>query len=612
MSFRLTAILAGVLAVLIGVYFWAGRVGEKRRKAEEEKAHVVRIDAKKVVAIDLVQAVKQKQAAKAKPAKASEQKPREISLRKKDGTWRVMKPLALRADEDSVKDLLASLEEIKRDRVIDESAKDLSAFGLKPAKVTVRYELEGGGKGKILFGEASPSGEGVYMAVEGSRRVYLLPSTARRRFEKRLRDVRDKTILRRPRGEIAQITFERGGKRFALHKKGKEAWDLVEPIQAKGDIEAVNRTLELLLSGKAQRFLAETPTDADLSKYGLAPPRIRVTLAGAEGKNPDVFLIGKQDKGTKGHYARKEGTGPVFELERFSVDDLPKGPLEARTRRIFEFEKEAVEKIELEGPKGKWVIRMAEKDEWEVEGDGLRQKGNDRRISDMLWDIKYAKIAAFFDDPSQVPDPKGMEPVTRKVALRIKGKEKPLRFSVGQQGPSDPSQKDKEDQERWYARREADGAVFLLTRDTVDRISKGIWDLQERKAYSFKYNDVKGLRFGYPGGTVDLVKEGRRWRMMKPLDEIAVGDKLDFILNEIYFLEFIEVSEGEGPDFSKPDLVLDVTLREDKKLPTLRFVHDKKAKKLHVRRGEEKRFYTVEVRFLENVPKSYKGFLAKE
>lgn len=603
MNPRVTAILAGVLAVLIGVYFWTERAGERREKAEEERARVVRIDAKKVVALDLEQAG----AADSKAGK----KAQEISLHKQEGIWRVTKPLALRADETAVQELLASLGEIRRERVIEESAKDLSAFGLKPAQLTVRYELEGGEKGKLLFGETSPSGEGVYTAVEGSNTVYLLPTTARSRFEKKLYDVRDKAVLRRPRADIAQIAFERDGQRYALQKKGKEAWEMVEPVKAKGDIEAVSRTLDLLLSGKAQRFLSETPTKEELSGFGLEPSRVRVTLAGADGKNPDVFLIGKQDEKTKDYYARKEGGGPVFQLERFSVEDLPKNPLEARNRRIVEFEKEAVEKIELEGPKGQLVVRKAGKDDWEVESDGEKLKGNDRRISDMLWDIKYAKIAGFFDNAPSPPDPKGMEPNTRKVSLYVEGKKEPLRFFVGQQGPPDPKAKDKEDQERWYARRANGGPVFLLTRDTVNRLTKGVWDLQERKALSFQYNDVERLRFVYPEGAVDLVKEGRRWRMLRPLDEIAVSDKVDFILNEIYFLEFDSIAKEKAPDFSKPDLALEVYLRGDKKLPALRFVHDKKAKRVYVKRETGKTVYAVEPRFLENVPKGYKGFLAK-
>jgi hypothetical protein len=602
---RVTAILVGVLAILIGVYFWAGQVGEERRKAEEEKARVVRIDPKKVVAVNLK---------KAAPSDKKEQKNgqgKEISLRKEDGIWRVTKPLALRADTDAVQDLLSSMDSITRNRVIDEAAKDLSAFGLQPAKMTVQYELEDGNKGALLFGETSPSGEGVYMAVEGSQTVYLLSATARQRFEKGLYTVRDKTVLRRPRGEIAQIAFERDGKRFVLQKKEGDAWDMVEPVKAKGDVEAVNRTLELLLGGKVQRFVVENPTQEDLSKFGITEPMARITLAEADGKNPSVFRIGKQNEKSKGYYVRREGAGPVMELERFSVDDLPKRSLEARNRRIVEFEKEAVEKIELDSPKGKLTIRKVGKDDWEIEGDDGKRRGNDRRISDMLWDIKYAKISAFFDGPNESPDPKATEETTRKVALYIQGQENPLRFTVGQRGPSDPSAKDKEDQERWYAKRTEDGTVSLLTQDTVGRITKTVWDLQERKALSFEYNDVEKARFVYPKEAVDLIKEGRRWRMIKPLDEIAVGDKVDFLINEVYFLELESVAEKDIPDFSKPDLVVELDLRGDKKLPALRFILDAKAKKAYVRRGDEKTVYTVDPRFLENVPKTHKGFLAK-
>ncbi|MDP7385577.1 MAG: DUF4340 domain-containing protein, partial [Nitrospinota bacterium] len=492
--------------------------------------------------------------------------------------------------------------------------KDLAAFGLKPPQLTVRYELEGGGKGRILFGQTSPSGEGVYMAIDGSKTVYLLSTRARSPFEKTLHAVRDKTLLRRPRNKIAQITFERDGGRFVLKKNEKGKWALVEPIKARGNIEGVNYALGLILDGKAQKFIVENPTADDLKRFGLASPKVRLTLAEAGGKNPDVFLIGSQEEKSKNYYARQEDRGPIFQLERFSVEDLPKKPLAARNRRIIEFEKEAVVRIELESPQGKVTIRQTDgkKDEWEVEGDGLKLAGNDRRISDMLWDIKYAKIAEFFADPAKQPNATLVDRTTRKVALHIKGKEKPLRFTIGRQGPSDPTQKDKEDQERWYARRTDDGTVFLLTRDTVDRVSKGVWDLQERKALKFPYNKVAKLGFGYPDGAVELVKEGRRWRMMKPLDEIAVGDKLDFILNEINFLEFEEIVKEKKPDFSKPDLVVDVFLKDGKKLPTLRFVRNAKEKKAYVRRGDEPRVYAIEDRFIDNVPKSYKGFLSKE
>ena len=602
MNTRLTSILALVLAALVVAYFWLSKAGEERKKAEEEKAKVVKIDPKKVVAFDLLR------------AKPQDKRDAEFSLVKKDGVWRLTKPLALRADEGAVRDILSGLEGMIRNRVITDAAKDLAAFGLKPPQLTVRYELEGGGKGRILFGQTSPSGEGVYMAIDGSKTVYLLSTRARSPFEKTLHAVRDKTLLRRPRNKIAQITFERDGGRFVLKKNEKGKWALVEPIKARGNIEGVNYALGLILDGKAQKFIVENPTADDLKRFGLASPKVRLTLAEAGGKNPDVFLIGSQEEKSKNYYARQEDRGPIFQLERFSVEDLPKKPLAARNRRIIEFEKEAVVRIELESPQGKVTIRQTDgkKDEWEVEGDGLKLAGNDRRISDMLWDIKYAKIAEFFADPAKQPNATLVDRTTRKVALHIKGKEKPLRFTIGRQGPSDPTQKDKEDQERWYARRTDDGTVFLLTRDTVDRVSKGVWDLQERKALKFPYNKVAKLGFGYPDGAVELVKEGRRWRMMKPLDEIAVGDKLDFILNEINFLEFEEIVKEKKPDFSKPDLVVDVFLKDGKKLPTLRFVRNAKEKKAYVRRGDEPRVYAIEDRFIDNVPKSYKGFLSKE
>lgn len=602
MNVRLTATLAVVLAVLITAYVWSRRVGEERQEVEKREAKVVRIDSDKIVAIDL------------RPAENQDKAATPLSLIKEGGVWRLTAPLKLRADSRAVDDILSSIGEIQRSRVIQESAKALSAFGLKPAKLTVQYKLDGGEQGKLLFGEESPSGEGVYAAVEGRSMVYLLSQRARSPFEKSLYEVRDKTVLRRPRGEIGQIIFERDGKRYSLRKAGQDKWDMVEPVAAPGNTEAANYALGLTVEGKVQKFVKENPTAEDLKKFGLDPPKMRMTLADKDGKNPDVFVIGGQEEDTKNYYARKGGSGPLFTLERFSVEDLPKKPLEARKRWIFDFEKESVVKVELESPAGKVAIRqLGKNDEWEVEGADGKLPGNDRRISDMLWDIKYARIAHFYDEGSDKPDPSLVNRVTRKVALYVKGQEdKPLRFTVGQQGPSDPTQKDEEDRERWYARRDTDGKIFLLTRDSVNRISKGVWDFQERKALSFGYQDVAKLDFIYPKEKVEIEKDGRRWKMIEPLDEIAVGDKLDFILNEIHFMEFEKVVKDERPDFAAADLGVRVTLKDGKKLPLLRFVRNKEKKIAYVSRGKESRMYEIEDRFLDNVPKSYKGFLAKE
>ena len=54
-----------------------------------------------------------------------------------------------------------------------------------------------------------------------------------------------------------------------------------DPIKARGNIESVNYALGLILDGKAQKFIVENPTADDLKRYGLASPKVRLTLAEA-------------------------------------------------------------------------------------------------------------------------------------------------------------------------------------------------------------------------------------------------------------------------------------------------------------------------------------------
>lgn len=578
MSPKRTLFLVIVLAFLVGVYYYLDLGARKRQQAEEAEARIVKLEPAKVTSLEV---------------RRGEER---IKLEKEAGSWKVTAPISTGGDGEAIRSFLETLQEVKRESLVVDKAPDLKDFGLKPSRLSIHFEMEGG-KGSVLhLGDDNPAGSGVYASLDDSPRVFLLPAGARERVGRSLYDLRDKGLIKVRRQEIRQIALERPGETFTL-EKGERGWEMTSPAKALADTSVVDRTLDAFLTGRAQSFAEEDPKE--LKRYGLDSPDIRLSFAKEGGKEPVTFLIGKKVDGDKGYYARRGASGPVFVLERWTVEDLPKKALEARDRRIFDFEKEAVSQVEIKGPKGEVLAKKVKKDEWEVQGDD-RLKGSERRISDLLWDIKYAKIAGFFDDPASRPDPKGVAEPTRTVTLTVEGKKDPLRFFVGQQVPG---------QENWYAKRATDDEIFLLSKDTVDRASKTAFDLQERKVLTFAYPDIEKMKVTYPKETVTLLKKGRRWWMEEPLKEIAVADRVDFLLNELYFLEFDDLAPPGKVDFNTPDVLVSLSQGPKGELPSLRFVYDPKEKKLYVRRGEEKTAYTLEVRFFEQLPKSHLGFL---
>ncbi len=444
MSFRRTIFLAVTLVLLAVASYYLKVTGPREhQQIEEAEAHLLRLEPAQVTSIEL---------------RRGEER---IALRKEAGAWKMTEPISTAGDEDAVQYLLERLQELKQERVVSDEAV-LGDFGLRPSKLSVHVEM-GGEKGVLHLGDDNPTGSGVYASVDESSQVFLLEAGARERLGRSRYDLRDKELLKISRPQVRHLVIERSGERIAL-KKGEEGWELTVPVKTLADADVVDRTLDAFLRGKAQSFPEEDPRD--LEQYGLAPPDIRLTFAKEAGKEPVIFLIGKPAE--DGYYARRGTSGPVFTLERWRVEDLPKETLEVRDRKIFDFEKEAVVQVEIQGPDGEVVAKKKE-DEWRIEGPDTL-KGSEQRISDLLWDIKFAKIAGFFDDPAERPDPKVLADPTRRISLTVEGKEDPLRFFIGQQVAG---------QENWYAKRATDEEIFLLSSDTVELVTKTVFDLQE-------------------------------------------------------------------------------------------------------------------------------------
>ena len=97
-------------------------------------------------------------------------------LCRKDGQkWTVVEPAGAKVTSDLVASFVENLTPEKEVQIMEETAKDLSSYGLDRARVTVTV------KGKnvmatVLIGDTNPTGAAVYVRKENSRQVVLLGS----------------------------------------------------------------------------------------------------------------------------------------------------------------------------------------------------------------------------------------------------------------------------------------------------------------------------------------------------------------------------------------------------------------------------------------------------
>ena len=128
----------------------------------------------------------------------------------------------------------------KKQRVVDENAADLKAYGLAEPRIDVTFNVEGDKEPKrILFGEKTPASSGIYAKLPSSNRVFLVASTVETAIDKSTFDFRDKSALAFDQTKVTSLELASTAQTIRLEKSGEE-WKLVKPVQAPADFVSVN------------------------------------------------------------------------------------------------------------------------------------------------------------------------------------------------------------------------------------------------------------------------------------------------------------------------------------------------------------------------------------
>jgi Domain of unknown function (DUF4340) len=260
----------------------------------------------------------------------------EVTALKKDGsgTWTIVQPAQAPADRNSVSDVVTNLANLEEDRVVDENASDLKAYGLAEPRIDVTFHVDGEKEPKrILLGDKTPTNMGMYAKLPSSNRVFLVATTLDTTLNKSTFDFRDKAALKFEQDKVTAIDLVANNQAVRLEKTGAD-WRLTKPIQAPADFVSVNGLLGQLQSAQ-MAALKEKPEDLkDLKQYGLDKPELVATVA--MGTSTVKLELGRAaDEGSV--WVRDPSKLAVFSINNAVADELKKTPADFRRKEVFDF-----------------------------------------------------------------------------------------------------------------------------------------------------------------------------------------------------------------------------------------------------------------------------------
>jgi hypothetical protein len=269
----------------------------------------------------------------------------EIKLERRDGRWRIVAPIDFAADTFAADGVASAITQLMSESVI-EDPQPLDAYGFHAEGAEVRFAV-GELEKTLRIGSATPVGWNSYAVVGGDDRVYTVASYQFSPFKKEAAEFRDKRILDFDPAAVRRAAISWPGAEVVIDRSD-EGWQMVEPVQALADADAVDSLLMNLSLLRASGFVDDPGSDEEA---GFVPPQfaVEIELARETGDSDAAiarFAVGGVDEGGSQRFVRSAAES-LYLISQESLDGFPRRVVEYRDRRLAEFAAEDARRIEL-------------------------------------------------------------------------------------------------------------------------------------------------------------------------------------------------------------------------------------------------------------------------
>ena len=519
MRFKGTAALAAVFIGIVFYYFLIDLPSEKRKKEDKDRSEkVILFDSENVKAISFIKGETT------------------ITL-KRLGTdeWQMTAPVNASGDAPAVSDFLSFLKNLNFTRVVEESPKDLTPFGLNTPSLKIILSMDNGETKGVRVGDDHPMGNKVYLARLNGSRV-LTAGITRNRLDREVHDLRDKTILDFKTTQITKIELIRNGKTLSL-KKNEESWEVSEEkITAEGNESEITNLLNTIQAARIEQFIEEQPEQ--LTSYGLNNSKLTVKLTTSQNNEPITLFIGK--KSAHGFYAKTPLKENIFVINQSLFDTLNNRKfVDFLNKSLVDFNDDDLVKVTLRMDDGSVDLIRDKKDlqKWTMVKP-VNMKANTATINSLLFDLKNVRIVEFITTHTKNSKTFNFEQPEKEINLTYKNG-KTWALKLGNQTSS---------QDHYFAQRSDDETVFTLQKSSVESIFRSLHDLKDRTVLKFDDDVVREIQIHDSKLTFILKKSTDKWNLTlpKPSDSIQsfIGKDILWTLNSIEFESVLAKDPG--------------------------------------------------------------------
>ena len=383
-----------------------------------------------------------------------------VDLKKKDapetvleknnaGKWQLTAPKQFLADQEAAGQLVTAASTVASDRVVEDKASDVSAYGLKAPSLEVDITIKAGKTSKLKIGDDTPTNSGAYAMLEGDPRVFTVASYVKSGLDKSVNDLRDKRLLTFDQDKLSRVELV-AKKQDMEFGRDKDQWQIVKPKPLRADGLQVEELIRKLKDAKMDLTVSDEDAKKAASGFASGTPVATVKATDASGTQQLEVRKNKDD-----YYAKSSAVDGVHKVTADLGTGLDKGLDDFRNKKLFDFGFNDPNKIEMHN-NGKTYAFQKTGEDWFSNGKKL-DSTSVQSLLDKLRDFSASKFVEF----TAVAAPSIDLTVTSNDGKRV---EKVL---ISKQGSD------------YVAKRETEPSLYGLDAKTVDDLSKAASDVKE-------------------------------------------------------------------------------------------------------------------------------------
>lgn len=366
------------------------------------------------------------------------------------GQWQITAPEPLAADQDAVSGILSSLSSLNSDRLVEDKATNLEQYGLTQPAIEVDITKKDKKIEKLLIGDNIPAGSGVYAAIAGDTRVFILATYNKSSFEKGLSDLRDKRLLTFDSDKLSRLELS-AKKQVIEFGRDKDQWQILKPKPLRADQSSVDDLVRALRDAKMDLSGTEDEkkTTAAFNSGDLIASMKVTDISGTQQL---------QVRKTKDDYfAKSSVVAGVYKVYSALGTSLNKGLDDFRNKKLFDFGYVDPDKIKIHDGAKSLFLSHSGSDWW---SNGTKM--DDNSVSSLLSSLRDLSASKF-------PDSGFTTPMIELTVTSNDGKRVEKVF-ISKNG------------DRYVAKRESEPALYELEASSVTGLQKSVADVKASAA----------------------------------------------------------------------------------------------------------------------------------